>query len=163
MYYRLPLIFEPQPEGGYTVTSPLLPDLLTEGETVADGLDNITNAPGSRARDLPRARKAPSSRNLLTRPLPTPYELRWSWPFHEILRRGTKALDPGVPQRCQRTGDGSHRKWLNPATGNSTVLPDWGAPRPDLADPAPCSRRLCGFRHPGQHQRVAAAPAPRSL
>ena len=25
-----------------------------------------------------------------------------------------------------RTGDGSHRKWDNPATGNSTVLPDWG-------------------------------------
>jgi mRNA interferase HicA len=25
-----------------------------------------------------------------------------------------------------RTGDGSHRKWINPATGNSTVVPDWG-------------------------------------
>jgi predicted RNA binding protein YcfA (HicA-like mRNA interferase family) len=25
-----------------------------------------------------------------------------------------------------RTGGGSHRKWHNPATGRSTVLPDWG-------------------------------------
>lgn len=25
-----------------------------------------------------------------------------------------------------RTGDGSHQKWLNPATGNLTVVPDWG-------------------------------------
>ena len=25
-----------------------------------------------------------------------------------------------------RTGDGSHRKWLNPVTGNLTIVPDWG-------------------------------------
>lgn len=25
-----------------------------------------------------------------------------------------------------RTGGGSHRKWLNPANGKSTVVPDWG-------------------------------------
>ena len=25
-----------------------------------------------------------------------------------------------------RTGDGSHRKWLNPAANRSTVVPDWG-------------------------------------
>jgi predicted RNA binding protein YcfA (HicA-like mRNA interferase family) len=24
-----------------------------------------------------------------------------------------------------RTGGGSHRKWLNPATNRSTVVPDW--------------------------------------
>ena len=31
--------------------------------------------------------------------------------------------------RCRelpRKGGGSHRKWHNPATGRSTVLPDWG-------------------------------------
>ena len=44
MYYKLPLVFEPQPEGGYTVTSPLLPELLTEGDTVADALDNVRDA-----------------------------------------------------------------------------------------------------------------------
>ncbi len=47
MYYRLPLIFEPQPECRYTVTSPLLPELLTEGDTVADGLDNVRDAPAA--------------------------------------------------------------------------------------------------------------------
>jgi predicted RNA binding protein YcfA (HicA-like mRNA interferase family) len=25
-----------------------------------------------------------------------------------------------------RTGDGSHRKWLNPATSRVSVVPDWG-------------------------------------
>ena len=25
-----------------------------------------------------------------------------------------------------RKGTGSHRKWLNPATNRSTVVPDWG-------------------------------------
>ncbi|MGZ3390447.1 MAG: type II toxin-antitoxin system HicB family antitoxin, partial [Isosphaeraceae bacterium] len=34
MHYKLPLVFEPQPEGGFTVTSPLLPELVTEGETI---------------------------------------------------------------------------------------------------------------------------------
>ena len=33
MTYRIPLVFTPQPEGGYTVTSPALPELLTEGDT----------------------------------------------------------------------------------------------------------------------------------
>jgi antitoxin HicB len=44
MHYKLPLVFEPQPEGGYTVTSPLLPELLTEGDTVADALENVRDA-----------------------------------------------------------------------------------------------------------------------
>ena len=26
-----------------------------------------------------------------------------------------------------RRGGGSHRKWFNPATSRSTVLPDWGS------------------------------------
>jgi antitoxin HicB len=44
MRYKLPLIFEPQPEGGFTVTSPLLPELLTEGDTVEDAVDNVRDA-----------------------------------------------------------------------------------------------------------------------
>jgi len=44
MHYKLPLLFEPQPEGGYTVTSPLLPELITEGDTVEDALDNVRDA-----------------------------------------------------------------------------------------------------------------------
>jgi antitoxin HicB len=44
MIARIPLILEPQPEGGYTVTSPLLPELITEGETLAEALANAEDA-----------------------------------------------------------------------------------------------------------------------
>lgn len=42
--YKLPLVFEPQPEGGYTVTCPLIPELVTEGDTVEDALANVKDA-----------------------------------------------------------------------------------------------------------------------
>ena len=42
--YKLPLVLEPQPEGGYTVTCPLLPELITEGDTVHDALDHVSDA-----------------------------------------------------------------------------------------------------------------------
>lgn len=44
MLFKLPLILEPQPEGGYTVTSPLLPELITEGDTVDEALSNARDA-----------------------------------------------------------------------------------------------------------------------
>ena len=40
MIARIPLTLEPQPEGGYTVTSPLLPELITEGDTILECLAN---------------------------------------------------------------------------------------------------------------------------
>ena len=44
MIARIPLVLEPQPEGGYTVTSPLLPELITEGDTLAEALANVEDA-----------------------------------------------------------------------------------------------------------------------
>ena len=44
MQYKVPLILTPQPEGGYTVTSPLLPELVTEGDTVEEALNNVKDA-----------------------------------------------------------------------------------------------------------------------
>ena len=44
MDYKVPLIMTPQPEGGYTVTSPLVPELITEGDTIDDTLDNVRDA-----------------------------------------------------------------------------------------------------------------------
>ena len=44
MMYRLPLVFTPQPEGGYTVTCPVLPELLTEGDTLEDAQANVADA-----------------------------------------------------------------------------------------------------------------------
>lgn len=42
--YKLPLILDPQPEGGYAVTCPLLPELITEGDTVQEAIDNVSDA-----------------------------------------------------------------------------------------------------------------------
>ena len=42
--YKIPLRLVPQPEGGYTVTSPLLPELSTEGDTLEEALANANDA-----------------------------------------------------------------------------------------------------------------------
>ncbi|MEK7400089.1 MAG: type II toxin-antitoxin system HicB family antitoxin [Candidatus Poribacteria bacterium] len=44
MFYKIPLILTPQPEGGYTVTSPLLPELVTEGDSLEEALENVKDA-----------------------------------------------------------------------------------------------------------------------
>ena len=44
MIARIPLLLEPQPEGGYTVTSPLLPELITEGDTLSEAMANAEDA-----------------------------------------------------------------------------------------------------------------------
>ena len=44
MIAKVPLILDPQPEGGYTVTSPLLRGLVTEGDTIAEALYNAQDA-----------------------------------------------------------------------------------------------------------------------
>jgi len=42
--YKLPLVLEPQPEGGYVVTCPLVPELITEGDTIEEALKNANDA-----------------------------------------------------------------------------------------------------------------------
>ena len=44
MDYKVPLLLTPQAEGGYTVTSPLLPELVTEGDSLSEALDNVKDA-----------------------------------------------------------------------------------------------------------------------
>ena len=44
LLYRLPLLFSPQPEGGFTVTSPVLPELVTEGDTLTEAFANAQDA-----------------------------------------------------------------------------------------------------------------------
>ncbi|MBW4572334.1 MAG: type II toxin-antitoxin system HicB family antitoxin [Tolypothrix carrinoi HA7290-LM1] len=44
MLYKVPLVLSPQLEGGFTVTSPLLPELVTEGDTVEEALINVRDA-----------------------------------------------------------------------------------------------------------------------
>ena len=44
MEYKIPLVLTPQLEGGYTVTSPLLPELGTEGDSLDESLENVKDA-----------------------------------------------------------------------------------------------------------------------
>ncbi len=44
MIRRLPLVFTPQPEGGFTVTSPAIPELITEGDTLEEAFANVSDA-----------------------------------------------------------------------------------------------------------------------
>lgn len=44
MLRRVPLVFSPQPEGGFTVTSPILPELVTEGDTLEEAYANVSDA-----------------------------------------------------------------------------------------------------------------------
>jgi antitoxin HicB len=42
--YSLPLVLQPQPEGGYTITCPLLPELITEADTLDEVMPNVSDA-----------------------------------------------------------------------------------------------------------------------
>ena len=44
MIYKIPLMFSPQPEGGFTVTSPVLSELISEGDTIENALENARDA-----------------------------------------------------------------------------------------------------------------------
>ena len=42
--FKIPLVLEPQPEGGYTITCPLVPGLVTEADTLDDVMPNVADA-----------------------------------------------------------------------------------------------------------------------
>jgi antitoxin HicB len=42
--YKLPLVLEPQPEGGYTITCPLLPNFVTEADHLDEVMPNVADA-----------------------------------------------------------------------------------------------------------------------
>jgi len=42
--YKVPLVLTRQPEGGYTVTSPVLLELVTEGDTIDEALMHVQDA-----------------------------------------------------------------------------------------------------------------------
>ncbi|MDQ1257556.1 MAG: antitoxin HicB, partial [Candidatus Hydrogenedentes bacterium] len=41
---KVPLVLSPQAEGGYTVTSPVVPELVTEGDTIEEAVANVRDA-----------------------------------------------------------------------------------------------------------------------
>ena len=42
--FKVPLVLTAQPEGGYTVTSPVLPELVTEGDSLEEAVHNVRDA-----------------------------------------------------------------------------------------------------------------------
>lgn len=42
--YKLPLILDPQPEGGYTITCPIWPELITEADNADEVNANVADA-----------------------------------------------------------------------------------------------------------------------
>ena len=44
MKYKILLILTPQPEGGFTVTSPVLPEMVTECDSISELLANASDA-----------------------------------------------------------------------------------------------------------------------
>lgn len=44
LLYKIALVLEPQPEGGFTVTSPTVPELVTEGDTADEALASVRGA-----------------------------------------------------------------------------------------------------------------------
>jgi antitoxin HicB len=70
--YRIPLVFTPQPEGGYTVTSPVLPELITEGNSldeaqanVRDAFEAVVELYAEQGRPLPASITLPASGELI--------------------------------------------------------------------------------------------------
>jgi antitoxin HicB len=66
--YRVPFVFTPQPEGGCTVTAPVLPELLTEGDTmeeahanVRDAFEAVVEPHVEQGRPLPASRALPAA------------------------------------------------------------------------------------------------------
>lgn len=42
--FKVPLVLNAQPEGGFTVSSPVLPELVTEGNSLEDAINNVRDA-----------------------------------------------------------------------------------------------------------------------
>jgi antitoxin HicB len=42
--FKLPLVLDPQPEGGWTITCPVLPELITEADSLEEIEPNVSDA-----------------------------------------------------------------------------------------------------------------------
>ena len=108
------------------MTSPLLPELLTEGDSVEDALENVRDALAAVLelyQDL--GRPLPDGLAIADPEAPVWQErilVAAPMRYHEVGRKLSSLGCREIP----RTGSGSHRKWFNPTTRESTVVPDWG-------------------------------------
>ena len=42
--YRIPVVIEPYPDGGFSIRSPLFPELISDGDTFEDAVRNAQDA-----------------------------------------------------------------------------------------------------------------------
>ena len=95
MKYKLSLILEPQPEGGFTVTCEELPELITEGDSIGEAVENAIDAffavrelYQQRKRKFPRGvEKSTIRKQYKSSTLPVPpvqFETAFSFPYYEV-------------------------------------------------------------------------------
>ena len=132
MTAKIPLILEPQPEGGWTVTSPLLPELITEGDTIEEIRENVQDCFAGLVEMYEDMERPLPAGMLLVRfedgACNTLDAGVGSFLRYREVARSLRRL--GCVEDTGRRAKGSHRKWINPHTGQSTRVPDWG--RKDL-------------------------------
>jgi predicted RNA binding protein YcfA (HicA-like mRNA interferase family) len=99
-------------------------ELLTEGDSVEDALDNVRDALAAVLELYRDLGKSLSSELAVGK---DGEELHLGTRRHPAMRYRdlAKKLSCLGCREVRRTGDGSHRKWLNPANGGLTVVPDW--------------------------------------
>ena len=142
-----------QPEGGYTVTCEELPELVTEGDSEEEAMENLKDAYAATlelyedlGRSTPdgiqvageetptetsRARFStvpPESRVRSDEDVPVDNgQLRFEAVLSEFeLKLPARKLRALGCHEQPRRGRGLHRKWSNPLTGGSAVVPDYG-------------------------------------
>ena len=137
-----------QPEGGYTLTSNELPELVTEGDSVDEAMENLKDAyaaalelyeelgrpaPAGGEKSAQRSPRfavfSPESRVDFDADVPVDNgQLRFEAMLCEYDLRlpGRKLRALGCEEHLRRTR-GSHRIWRNPLTGGSAVVPDYGS------------------------------------
>ena len=137
-----------QPEGGYTLTSSELPELVTEGDSVDEAMDNFKDAYAAAlelyedlGRPAPAGGEKPTERS--PRFATSPFEawidsdadvpadngqLRFEAMLGEYeLRLPARKLKALGCEEHPRRERGAHRIWRNPLTGGSAVVPDYGS------------------------------------
>ena len=137
-----------QPEGGYTLTSNEFPELVTEGDSVDEAMENLEDAfaaalelyeelgrPAPAGREKPPERGprfaafSPESRIDTDADVPPDNgQLRFEATLGEYeLRLPARKLRALGCEELARRERGSHRIWRNPLTGGSAVVPDYGS------------------------------------
>lgn len=137
-----------QPEGGYTLTSNELPELVTEGDSVEQAMENLKDAYAAALElyeDLGRPAPAAGEKSAKSSPRfaafppearidsdadvpPDNGQLRFEATLceYELRLPARKLRALGCEEQLRRVR-GSHRIWSNPLTGGSAVVPDYGS------------------------------------